>query len=149
MKTPESQTKARAAKPPRDAITQLQRQAEDWSRNYAARSIRYYAKNDSFTLEMISGIRLTIPRAGISEFDGAPSKSITGVTIGIGDDVIECRALDVDIFIPGLLRDILGLNTGQRIGGLAKTPAKAKAARQNGRLGGRPPAAKKRSAKAR
>jgi hypothetical protein len=132
---------------PDAVIRQLQRQAEEWSRHYAARSIKYEAKNDSFSLEMISGIRLTIPRAGISEFDGAPAKSIAGVTVG--DDVIECRALDVDIFIPGLLRDILGLNTGQRLGGLAKTPAKAKAARQNGRLGGRPPAAKKRPAKTR
>jgi hypothetical protein len=144
-----SQTKPRVIIPSDDEQARRQRQADEWSRHFSARSIMYDAKCDSFSLKMISGIHLTIPRVRIWEFDGAPAKTLAKVAVGIGGDVIECRPLDVDIFIPGLLRDILGLNTGQRIGGLAKSPAKAKAARQNGRLGGRPPAAKKRPAKTR
>jgi hypothetical protein len=149
MKAVESTAKARAIIPSDRVLAKRQRRADEWSRSFSALTIEYDPKRDDFSLKMISGIQLRIPRAIIREFNGALPKTLAKVAVGIGGDSIESAVLDVHIFLPGLLRDLFGLNLGQRIGGHTKSPAKTRAARQNGRLGGRPPAAKKRSAKTR
>ncbi|MCK7499535.1 MAG: hypothetical protein MZW92_60910 [Comamonadaceae bacterium] len=58
--------------------------------------------------------------------------------------------LDADLYIPGLLEGFLGSKRWMaaeigKIGGTASTEAKAAAARQNGKLGGRPKKAKRQS----
>jgi hypothetical protein len=104
----------------------------------SAVKIQYIVAADRFALSMRSGILLSIPRACIGEFDGIDRVSLARVKVGIGGGVIELASHDIDIYLPGLLRDILGLNAGQRAGGLSRSSAKSEAARRNGTLGGRP-----------
>ena len=61
-----------------------------------------------------------------------------GLELTIGGDAISVRSLDIDIAIPGLLRDLFGLDF-RRLGGRVKSTAKAAASRENGKKGGRPP----------
>jgi hypothetical protein len=79
-----------------------------------------------------------MPRPNIEEFAGVSSDNLKRVRIGIGGDVIELAHLDIHISMPGLLRDLFGLNVGQRNGGRSRSAAKAAAARENGARGGRP-----------
>jgi Protein of unknown function (DUF2442) len=56
---------------------------------------------------------------------------------------IHFPKLDADLYLPALLEGFLGSRKWMashlgKQGGISKSPAKAKAAKQNGRLGGRP-----------
>lgn len=67
-----------------------------------------------------------------------------GVTVGLG---IHFPRLDADLCLPALLEGFLGSRCWiaaemGKAGGKATTEAKAIAARENGRLGGRPKKAK-------
>jgi hypothetical protein len=103
-----------------------------------ATAVTYRDQDESIELRLQSGVRVQIPRHLIDELADAPASALQdGVRLAIGGDAISVRSLDVDIAISGLLRDILGLDF-QRLGGRAKTAAKAAASRENGKKGGRP-----------
>lgn len=105
-----------------------------------ATAVAYRRKDESIALHMRSGVRLQIPRHLIGELADVPVDALQDdLGLAVGGDAISVSSLDIDIAIPGLLRDIFGLNF-QRLGGQAKTPAKAAASRDNGKKGGRPPA---------
>ena len=107
----------------------------------SALGIRYSARTDKIAVQMASGVEHIIPRNLIHELDDIPRRTLAKeLRIGLGGDVITVRSHDVDISLPGLLRDLSGLNI-QRLGGRARSDAKAAAARLNGRRGGRPPKA--------
>jgi hypothetical protein len=57
-------------------------------------------------------------------------------------EAISQDELDVDMSVPGLLREFFGVRTAAsimgKIGGSVTSAAKTAAVRQNGRLGGRP-----------
>ncbi len=76
----------------------------------------------------------------------ADPKQIAAVYVGNGGATISQDDLDVDVFVPGLLDRLSGrtirANLGRRAGKVW-TLVKARAARKNGRKGGRP---KKRTA---
>jgi hypothetical protein len=101
-------------------------------------SIRYDPTNRQFILVMKSGVTLSIPRSHIDELNEVASDALKDVRVGGGGDVIEFSDLDIHIYAPGLLRDIFGLNVGQRNGGRSRSTAKIAAARANGAAGGRP-----------
>jgi hypothetical protein len=87
---------------------------------------------------MRSGVRVQIPLHLIDELTSVPANVLqNGLEVAIGGDAISVRSRDVDIAVSGLLRDIFGLDF-QRLGGRAKTAAKAAASRENGKKGGRP-----------
>jgi hypothetical protein len=89
-------------------------------------------------MQMLSGIEHIIPRRLIDELAEIPAATLAKeLTLGIGGDVISVPSYDVDIAVAGLLRDLDGSNI-QRLGGRTRTEAKATAARENGRKGGRP-----------
>src|SRR5262249_21948338 len=108
----------------------------------AATAARYLGRNDAIELEFAGGGRITIPRRSISELAAAPSSALNSVTVSPAGDALACRALDVDIYIPGLIERIFGTRllaaaSGRR-GGQRRSRAKAVAARANGAKGGRP-----------
>jgi hypothetical protein len=106
----------------------------------SATEVSYRYQDESIELHMQSGVCVQIPRRLVDELADVPADTLRDdLRLAIGGDAISVRSLDIDIAIAGLLRDIFGLDF-QRLGGRAKTAAKAAAARENGKKGGRPPA---------
>jgi hypothetical protein len=104
----------------------------------SAKRAVYHHEDDTVELVLRSGVVVQIPRRLVRELANAPEAVLRDeLTAAVGGEAISVNSLDADISVYGLLRDVLGLNI-QRIGGLARTKAKASAARANGAKGGRP-----------
>lgn len=97
---------------------------------------------DLLVLKMNDGRRHVIPREDLQGLQSATKEQISRIEI-LGDGTgLHWPALNVDLYVPNLLRGIYGnrqwmAKIGQQ-GGQATSPAKKKAARANGKLGGRP-----------
>jgi hypothetical protein len=116
-----------------------QRQSHDPS---AVTRARYVPRRDAIELEFVGGGTMLIPRALIPELDGVSPAIIGSVSVSPAGDALAWRALDVDLYIPGLVERAFGTrvfaaSNGQR-GGHRRSKAKAAAARANGARGGRP-----------
>ena len=97
---------------------------------------------DLLILNLSDGRRHMIPREDLQGLQSGTKQQLSHVEILGGGTGLHWPDLDVDLYVPSLLRGIYGNNhwmakIGQR-GGLATTPAKKRASRANGRLGGRP-----------
>jgi hypothetical protein len=108
----------------------------------AVTAARYIRRRDALELEFAGGGTMTIPLEAISELDGAPLSILNAVTVSPAGDALAWRALDVDIYIPGLVEQVFGTRmfaaaNGQR-GGRRTSRAKSAAAKANGAKGGRP-----------
>ena len=126
------------AKPPTDAemkaATARYRETE---RGYAT-SVRYRQALDSFELSLRSGVTLLIPRALIEEFKAATPSDLRAVTLTPSGSATTCDPLDIDISVPGIVREVTEAAPWLALAGSAKSPAKTAAARTNGTKGGRP-----------
>jgi Protein of unknown function (DUF2442) len=87
-----------------------------------------------FPSQLLEGLKLATPEQ-LAEVEVTPS--------GYG---LHWESLDVDLGVPQLVAGIFGTKTWMkelgRLGGLAKSTAKAKASKENGKRGGRPRKAK-------
>jgi Protein of unknown function (DUF2442) len=87
-----------------------------------------------FPSQLLEGLKLATPEQ-LAEVEVTPS--------GYG---LHWESLDVDLGVPQLVAGIFGTKTWMkelgRLGGLAKSTAKAKASQENGKRGGRPRKAK-------
>ena len=104
--------------------------------------VSYDAKNRLIMLDLRGGAILGLPVSAIRELAGAKPNQLKTVRAGFSGESITLEDLDVDISIPGLLRDLVGMTSAAtllgRKGGSAKSQAKAAAVRENGKRGGRP-----------
>jgi len=93
-------------------------------------------------LTLSDGRRRAIPVEDIEGIARATRSQIARVRITAGGTALRWPSLDLDLYVPNLLRDIYGtrqwLAAIGRRGGSATSPAKRKSARDNGRKGGRP-----------
>ena len=107
-----------------------------------AERVSYDPKNRLIMLDLRGGAVLGLPVGAIRELAGAKPSQLKTIRAGFGGESITLEDLDVDISIPGLLRDLVGLTSAAtllgRKGGSAKSEAKAAAVRENGKQGGRP-----------
>lgn len=99
---------------------------------------------DLLVLKLTDGRRHLIPREDLQGLESATKEQIAHVEILGGGTGLHWPDLNVDLYVPALLRGISGnsqwmAKIGKR-GGMATTPAKKKASRANGKLGGRPKA---------
>ena len=102
------------------------------------------ARLDLFILKLSDGHRQLIPREDLQGLQGATKEQIATVEI-LGDGTgLHWPKLNLDHYVPGLLRRIYGTSRWMseigRNGGSVKSAAKRKASQANGLKGGRPSA---------
>jgi hypothetical protein len=108
----------------------------------AARAVRYLSASDRIELDMVSGLTISLPRECSPHLAKLTKRAMQAIGLTRFGDAMEIKSKDLQVSIGGLLQRVLGLDHSER-GGRARTPAKTRAARLNGRKGGRP---KKRAA---
>lgn len=75
-----------------------------------ARSVSYDEAHDTVQLVLESGTTVGIPRSAIEELCDLPIARMNELTL-LGDgESLSLRAYDVDIFVPGLLWELVGFN---------------------------------------
>ena len=97
---------------------------------------------DLLILKFNDGRRVLIPRENLEGLEGATRAQIGGVEIIGRGTGLHWPALDLDYYVPNLLRGLYGTKRWMaqigRSGGSATSKAKKRAARTNGLKGGRP-----------
>lgn len=104
-----------------------------------ARAARYDAKADRVIVELESGATFAFPPRLVEGLQDASADEIAEVeVIGAGYG-LHWESLDLDYSVPGLMNGLFGTARWMAArAGRATSPAKAAAARANGRKGGRP-----------
>jgi hypothetical protein len=103
--------------------------------------VNYVPKRDVIKLHLSSGALVEIPRLAVKELRSLNQRQLHALRSDNAGVTLSQRDLDIDIFLPGLLSEMLGVKPGAvlgRKGGTSRSPAKRRASRQNGRRGGRP-----------
>lgn len=107
-----------------------------------ASGVRYDQRSGHVIIELNNGCRLTIPTRLLQGLRDAKSRDLKQVEIMGPGLAIEWPTLDMQFTISGLLAGVFGTKAWMkelgRRGGKAWSPAKARAARRNGRKRGRP-----------
>jgi len=102
----------------------------------------YRTKERALRIELTNGAAITLPVRLIPNLRRASPRDIRAVEILGQGGGLHWESLDVDLSVPGLLSSVFPgpewLAELGRIGGRKSSPAKAAAARRNGRKGGRP-----------
>jgi hypothetical protein len=85
---------------------------------------------------------MAIPRKAVPGLERATPATIESVVVSPAGDALSWPALNVDIYVPGLVERVFGTRlfaaaTGRR-GGRRRSKAKAAASKTNGAKGGRP-----------
>jgi hypothetical protein len=104
---------------------------------------RYDRRTGRVVVELTNGCSFVFPARSLQGLAGASDAELARIEIlGIGHG-LHWPALDADFTVPGLLMGVFGTRAWMaselaRRAGQTKSPAKAAAARANGRKGGRP-----------
>lgn len=115
-----------------------------WEEPHAA-AARYDAATRRLVVSLTNGADFTVPVAHVAELAGAPEMDVAAVEVGPAGLALHWPALDADLSVAGLARVVFGLHVARAagaLGGGVRSEAKAAAARENGRRGGRPAAAR-------
>jgi len=112
------------------------------AREELASGVSYDARTARLRIELVSGVGVSIPVARIEGLAGAPASLIRTVRLQGGGYGLYWPSLDLDLAVPELVAGCFGSRTWMsalaRQGGKVSSPAKRRAARANGKLGGRP-----------
>jgi Protein of unknown function (DUF2442) len=106
-----------------------------------ATAVKYHASDDAFILILSNGVEVLIPRRLLQGLERADVRKLRDVTIVGHGTGLHWTALNVDHYVRGLLNGVFGTRPWTehlRAAGSVSSPAKAVAARENGRKGGRP-----------
>jgi hypothetical protein len=103
---------------------------------------RYEPHGDLIDLTFAGGGSMAIPRKAVPGLERATPATIESVVVSPAGDALSWPALDVDIYVPGLVERVFGTRlfaaaTGRR-GGRRRSKAKTAASKANGAKGGRP-----------
>ena len=112
------------------------------ARGELAASVTYDARSARLRIELASGVGVSIPVAKIEGLASVPASVIRSVRLQGGGYGLYWPSLDLDIAVPELVAGCFGSRTWMsalaRQGGRVSSPAKRRAARTNGKKGGRP-----------
>jgi hypothetical protein len=103
--------------------------------------VGYAPKRDVITLHLSTGALVEIPRLAVKELKKLNPTQLHALRPDNAGVTLSQRDLDIDIYLPGLLSEVLGVKPGAvmgRKGGASRSPAKRRASQRNGRHGGRP-----------
>jgi hypothetical protein len=107
-----------------------------------ARSATYDIRRRRLQIELASGSAVAIPVSQIEGLAGAKAMQVKAVKVVGGGYGLHWPALGLDLAVPDLIAGCFGTRAWMsalgRKAGQATSPAKAAAARKNGRKGGRP-----------
>ena len=103
---------------------------------------RYDPDGDVIDLKFGGGGSMAIPRTAVPGLQRASAFGLGSILVSPAGDALFWPALDVDVYVPGLVERAFGSRlfaaaTGRR-GGRTRSKAKAAAAKANGAKGGRP-----------
>lgn len=109
----------------------------------AAARAHYDRRHDRIVIALRSGVELAFPRKSAQGLERARPTQLDRIEITPSGFGIHFPKLDADLYVPALIEGIFGSKRwmASRLGasgGTSKSPAKVRASRQNGRLGGRP-----------
>lgn len=112
-----------------------------------AQAISFTPETRRFFLRLTNGTGVEFGADNLEELKGADAAELATVEISPSGSGLGWRCLDVDISVSGLVISLFGGTDFQRLmrrelnrqAGYVKSEARAKAARENGRKGGRPP----------
>ncbi|HEY5410379.1 MAG TPA: DUF2442 domain-containing protein [Caulobacteraceae bacterium] len=95
------------------------------------------------TIHLSNGAEFAFPPEIAQGLEGATAEALSRIEITPSGLGLHFPALDADLYLPGLLEGVFGSKGWMaaqlgHAGGKARTAAKAAAARENGKLGGRP-----------
>lgn len=112
------------------------------ARGELARSVAYDSRRRRLQLELVSGVAIAIPVAQVECLARATAAAIRAVRITGNGSGLRWEALDADLSVPDLVAGCFGSHTWMkslaRRAGSVTSEAKAAAARENGKKGGRP-----------
>jgi hypothetical protein len=104
-----------------------------------ATSARYDASSGRVIVELTNGCTFAFPARLAQGLEDATDEQLAGVEVLGAGYGLHWEELDTDLSMPGLLAGLFGTAAWTaRHAGRATSPAKAAAARVNGRKGGRP-----------
>lgn len=103
----------------------------------------YAADTDEVRLYFGDGVKVLLPRKKLQGLTSATRAQLSSIELVGNGTGLRWPKLDVDHYVPGLLEGVLGTRRWMaqlgRMGGSATSDAKTRAARENGKKGGRPP----------
>ena len=107
-----------------------------------ARHVRYDSKSGLVIIELTSGAFFGFPARASRWLRDASQEELANVEVSPGGDGLRWDRIDVDLSVPALIQNSFGSKTWMRelgrAGGRSRSHAKVRAARANGRKGGRP-----------
>lgn len=106
-------------------------------------SAHYNRKTGCVTVDLINGCSYAFPISLVQDLREASTVDLTGVEVDGTGFNLHWPKLDVDLYIPALVAGFFGAQDWMRKAlarqaGRSTSAAKATAARENGRKGGRP-----------
>ena len=128
-----------------DADIRQAEQAMQTRMEAAARAVeaRYDRGRGRIVVRLDNGLELAFPPALAEGLDKGSPAELSEIEISPTGLGLHWPKLDADLYLPGLLNGVFGsprwmASLMGRLGGQTRTSAKASAARENGRRGGRP-----------
>jgi hypothetical protein len=120
----------------------VQRAREEDAKEPRAIAVRIEPKRNALVLTLRGDVALIIPRDRVPGLNNAQSRSaLTNVVIEGDGEFLLWPDIDVDLSVPNLVADAVGLRSAEQLArkaGSVRSPAKTVASRQNGQKGGRP-----------
>lgn len=109
----------------------------------SAVSVHYDRRIARVVVRLNTGLELAFPPHLAEGLEHAKPDDLTDIEITPSGLGLHFPKIDADLYLPALLEGVFGSREWMaqqlgRAGGSIRTPAKAVAARENGKLGGRP-----------
>ena len=118
------------------------RERRDRKQGLRASAARYDRTTGRVVLELTNGCLFAFPVGAIPTLRSASGSELATVEIDPSGGTLRWDDLDVDLSVPGLLLSAVGIDEGRRhfasLAGSVRSDAKSRAARANGKKGGRP-----------